>query len=196
METADIMLCLGGDTGNTVPKFGVTASEIAVLRHIHGEEAVFDVRPLDTALNISQREERERLRERYGRMEGDRRISPAVEALFPGAASPMFTRIADLGLPEEFFKAEKRLRARETEPEEEASGAMSAEPAKPPARSRKAAAKKVEKEAIVAVKAAEKLSPDDENYGAGANEPAASEEAAEDDGIGEMGDGQNENLFA
>src|SRR5690606_7686940 len=102
------MVALGGDRGNTVLKTGVTASEIAVLRAIHGDEAVFDIEPTGSK-KVSHRAERERLFETYGHMEGERRVAPAVEALFPGVAAVLIERIADLDLPEEFFKAERRV---------------------------------------------------------------------------------------
>jgi hypothetical protein len=119
MQTANIMLALGGDKGNCVPKYGVTAAEIAVLRAIHGDDAVFDVEPTgedalaeDGERKRTNREELARLQHQYasGRLFGtDVR---AVGALFPGAAARVFEDIDELGLSEEAFKAESRATAK------------------------------------------------------------------------------------
>jgi hypothetical protein len=127
MQTANIMLALGGDKGNCVPKYGVTAAEIAVLRAIHGDDAVFDVEPTgedalaedgedalaeDGERKRTNREELARLQHQYasGRLFGtDVR---AVGALFPGAAARVFEDIDELSLSEEAFKAESRATAK------------------------------------------------------------------------------------
>lgn len=112
MQTANIMLSLGGDHGTTVPKYNITAAEIAVLRLIHGNDAVRDIEPSGN-IERTHREEIDRLRTRYGRAkidngEGDQ-VS-AVNALFPGAAARVFTSLDELEIPEEFYKAEKRVK--------------------------------------------------------------------------------------
>lgn len=117
MQTAHILLSLGGDSGNVVPKYNVTAAEIAVLRHIHGDEAVMDVEP-SGEVKRNSRVERQRLVEAYGRRIDGRFASPAVDALFPGAASRVFETLDELDLPEEFFKAERRVKARPARQEE------------------------------------------------------------------------------
>lgn len=38
---------LGGDLRHTVPKTGMSAAEIVVLRYIHGHDAVVDLKPMD-----------------------------------------------------------------------------------------------------------------------------------------------------
>lgn len=107
LQTANVVLALGGDTRNTVPKYGVTAAEIAVLRLIHGEAAVFDIEPTGS-VSRTDRQEIGRLSEIYGRQEGDRRIAPAVAELFPGAAARVFYTLDDLELPEDLFIATAR----------------------------------------------------------------------------------------
>lgn len=119
MQTANILLSLGGDDGNVVPKYGVTVAEIAVLRQIHGDEAVKDVEPTGE-IKRSSRNERQRLVEAYGRRIDGRFASPAVDALFPGVASRVFEELDELDLPEEFFKAERRVKARPASTEEAA----------------------------------------------------------------------------
>lgn len=118
MQTANILLALAGDSGNTVPKYGVTPAEIAVLRLIHGEEAVFDVEPAED-VDRGNREELSRLRLTYGRARvedgsGDRKS--AVEILFPGAAARVFQSLAELDIPEDFYKAEKRAKPKAEDP--------------------------------------------------------------------------------
>lgn len=121
MQTANIMLALGGDAGNSVPKYGVTAAEIAVLRAIHGDDAVHDIEPTgeDAVVETdhgnprkrTNREELSRLQREYasGRLFGtDIR---AVGALFPGAAARVFEDIEELGLNENAFKPERRASA-------------------------------------------------------------------------------------
>jgi hypothetical protein len=111
MQTANILLSIGGDSGNTVPKDGVTASEIAVLRLIHGDEAVQEIEPAGE-VRISHRAERARLFDLYGRARyADDK--PVVETLFPGAAARLFENLAELEIPEEFYKATGRLKAPE-----------------------------------------------------------------------------------
>jgi hypothetical protein len=110
MQTADIMLALGGNHGHTVPKYGVTAAEIAVLREIHGEASVFDVDPREDVTR-SMRDERLRLLEIYGKPPGSRELS-AVDVLFPGAAARVFENLDELELDQSFYKATERARPR------------------------------------------------------------------------------------
>jgi hypothetical protein len=102
MQTANIMLALGGDTGNTVPKRGVTAAEIAVLRAIHGDESVFDIEPADD-IDRSHKSELARLHLNYGKAVNGENVSH-VAALFPGAASRVFDTLAELEIDESFYK--------------------------------------------------------------------------------------------
>lgn len=113
MQTANVLVAIGGDTGNTVPKYGVTAAEVAVLRFLHGEQAVFDIE-LVGEVTRTHRQEIARLAERYGRQEGERRISPAVEALYPGAAARVFETFEELEIPDDFYKAIARHSATST----------------------------------------------------------------------------------
>lgn len=109
MQTANIMLALGGDMGTTVPKYGVTASEIAVLMAIHGNSAVHEIEPTDD-IKRSDRDEIRRLREIYGRAriqteEGD---IAAVNSLFPGAAAHAYQKLDELEIAPDFYKATSR----------------------------------------------------------------------------------------
>lgn len=109
MQTAHCLLSLGGDHGNQVMKHGVTAAEIAVLRAIHGDEAVQEVEPAGH-VKRTHREERERLLGTYGAAKSDEQV-PIVANMFPGVAARVFENIGELGLPDSYFKATGRLRA-------------------------------------------------------------------------------------
>lgn len=106
MQTASIMLALAGDGGNTVPKYYVTPAEVAVLQHIHGSDAVSEI-AIAGDVKRSNREERTRLLEKYGRNEDGRWQSPAVDALFPGVAARVFETFREMELPRELFAAKR-----------------------------------------------------------------------------------------
>lgn len=110
MQTANILLALGGDSGNQVPKYGVTAAEIAVLRAIHGEDAVTNVLPVGT-VSMTNRAELARLRARYGAAQ-DGEGNKVVETLFPGVAARVMEDLEELDLPAELFAAKERVSAK------------------------------------------------------------------------------------
>jgi hypothetical protein len=116
MKLANIMLAIGGGRDNTLPKYGVTAGEIAVLRAIHGEDAVFDVDPTDTDApndmggKRTNRQELARLKAIYGGAQ-DGNGGKIVEALYPGAAARVFEDFDELELPEDYFKATGRVKS-------------------------------------------------------------------------------------
>lgn len=172
MEIANILIALSGDTGNTVPKHGVTAAEVAVLRVIHGDDAVSEIEIIgeaeDDGKPRTHRAERARLSERYGRQNEGRWASPAVDALFPGAAARVFETFDELDLPEELFKAERPTRA--TRASRKAEEPVAEKPAEKPAKGKKGA------KAKAAEPAPEPEAPVDEP------------DADEDDGIGDMPD--------
>jgi hypothetical protein len=114
LQTATCYVYLGGDKGTSVPLGSVTVAEIAVLRLIHGTDAVHDIEPTGE-IERTHREERQRLVDTYGRAmiddEAGQRVS-AVQALFPGAAARVFTSFDEIDVPDECFKAEKRMTAK------------------------------------------------------------------------------------
>lgn len=110
MQVGNILLSLAGDSGNTVAKYEVTPSEVAVLQHIHGDDAVNDIEPVGE-VERSHREERQRLIEIYGRNQDGRFVCPSVEALFPGAASRLFDRFDELPLADDQYKPETRVKS-------------------------------------------------------------------------------------
>lgn len=109
MQIANVTVAIGGDAGNTVPKYGVTAAEIAVLRLIHGEDALTEIDPAGEIVRTN-RAELDRLRTIYGgAQDGDG--NRLVDQLFPGAGARVFATIAELEIPENFFKATGRVKA-------------------------------------------------------------------------------------
>lgn len=111
MQTANIMLAIGGDRGNTVPKYAISVAEIVLLRAIHGEDAVFDVEPLETpAMDegraISNRAELNRLRHAYDAKDADG--GRIVDQVYPGAAARVFETLDEIDMPEEYFKPTAR----------------------------------------------------------------------------------------
>lgn len=107
MQIANIMLAIGGERGHTVPKYAVTASEIAVLRVIHGDEAVFDVEPTGEA-DVSNRAEMQRLHFIYGAAKDSEGVS-IVRTLFPGAAARVFQTLEEIGLEDVYLKPTQRV---------------------------------------------------------------------------------------
>jgi hypothetical protein len=123
MQTATILLAIGGHQGNTVQKRGVTPAEVAVLIAIHGNAAVSDIEPDDIPVSLtgdnvvkrSDRAERARLLEVYGKLQnvnGQIVDTSPVSTLFPGAAARVFHDFDELGLDESFFKAATRVKAK------------------------------------------------------------------------------------
>lgn len=101
MQIANVLVALGGDRGNSVPRYGVTAAEIALLRAIHGDDAVFDVEPVGDA-PIHPASERERLRAVYPAKDEDgNRI---FERIYPGSAARVHESLDELGLDQSYFK--------------------------------------------------------------------------------------------
>jgi hypothetical protein len=119
MQYANIMLAIGGDRGTTVPKLAMSASEIAVLRLIHGTDSVFDVEPVkvdDEKAKRTSRAEIQRLTALYGRARvpgPDGNDVSVINVLFPGAAAQAIKELDDLEIPHEFFKAKTRVTTEE-----------------------------------------------------------------------------------
>ncbi|MGX5775473.1 hypothetical protein [Methylorubrum zatmanii] len=109
MDTANILVALGGDRGNVVPKAGVTPGEILALQAIHGPDSVFDVEPAGK-VDRNNAEELGRIRTLYGG-ERDESGRSKIADLFPGAGARVPTTIKSLDLPSESFKPKTRATA-------------------------------------------------------------------------------------
>lgn len=173
MQTANCWVALGGDTGNTVPKFEVTPAELAVLQLIHGSDAVFDIVP-GADVNRSNRDERSRLLATYGKPEGSREPS-AVNVLFPGIAARLPESFDELDIDESFFKATGRASTKPAPAVVEEVVETEPAPVKKLTAKEAKAAKAAEAKAA---KAAELK----------AEQPAVEPDAEEDDGIDDMPD--------
>ena len=105
MQLVNCVVALGGDQGMTVPKFGITVAEVAVLRAIHGPDAIIDVE-LAGETDISNRDERKRLLTNY--LARDEDGKSIAENLFPGVGAKVPEFLEDLDLPEEVMKPVER----------------------------------------------------------------------------------------
>lgn len=184
MQTANIMLDIGGDNGNQVPKYGVTAAEIAVLIAIHGEAAVHDIEPIGT-VERSNRDELTRLREVYGRAK-DGEDHSHVDILFPGAAARVFENIDELNLPPEFFKPTAR-----------ASAPAAADPLDHDGDGKKGGSKKGDESTRSRGKAKKADAPASDETIAAEGIPPGDDPEADDksDGVEDMPDNEGESLF-
>lgn len=84
MKLYNCVLFLGGDLGNSVPKECVTASEIILLRHFHGQDAVGEIVPARED-QASPKQIYTYLMGRYGRSEQG---SAAILSLFGHPDNP------------------------------------------------------------------------------------------------------------
>jgi hypothetical protein len=104
MERANCIVRLGGLLTNTVPKAGVTPAEVLLLRSIHGDDAVVDIRPTGEDPKVRVDQEYARLAEKYDRGGGGFGGSPAeerksrMETLFPGAVKRLPLTFAEAGI--------------------------------------------------------------------------------------------------
>jgi hypothetical protein len=60
VQIYDCKVRIGGSLFNEVRKAGATAAEVHLLKHIHGHDAVVEIRPVG-AIEIDDEDERERL---------------------------------------------------------------------------------------------------------------------------------------
>lgn len=107
MQTANVLVALGGDRGNSVPKH-VTAPEIMVLLAIHGDDAVYDIEPAED-IERSNTEEINRLRATYFATGEDGK--PKIDAVYTGKTPMLHQDLADLELPDDLYKATERAKA-------------------------------------------------------------------------------------
>lgn len=105
-QLANCEVKLAGSDGHTVPKYGVTPAEMAVLSHVHGFGSVFNVEPTGAYEDVDPHELLDRLLMLYPRPEGVK--SPVLE-LFPGIGARLPETIAELRIPAEHLKAATRV---------------------------------------------------------------------------------------
>lgn len=136
MELATVLVAIGGNKGNTVPRYDVTPAEVMVLQRIHGDDSVFDIEPTGDVPRSSA-EEMNRLVAIY-RSAKTEDNAPVLQDVFPGRVANVPAHFALLGLSSALYKPVSRAAPKAApEPEEEP------EP-EPAARPTRAAKKKAE----------------------------------------------------
>jgi hypothetical protein len=97
MQHCTCSVFLSGDQYHKVFKSDVTVAEIAMLRAIHGEDAVVDIRP--TAMGKEKHaEELDRLRAIYGSSNVTKEGKRLLDEVFPGRAPQLPISLADIGI--------------------------------------------------------------------------------------------------
>lgn len=101
MQLCDGMLRLGGSVGHTVPMVGLTPAEILVLMHIHGSDALADLRPVKMD-NRTHAAEYDRLSAKYDASSAfdaaDTDRKSVMAGLFPGAIRKLPVSLDDIGM--------------------------------------------------------------------------------------------------
>jgi len=118
MQLCDCEVRLGDSAGHTVLKTDVTPAEIIVLRAIHGDSAVANIKPkkMDKRPNA---QEWDRLQASYGRAPDglmDAGNGALLAQLFPGAMPKLPVTLKDIGMAHLM----NPLREEEAQPEPEA----------------------------------------------------------------------------
>lgn len=109
MDIINCQVALGGDKGNTVPRYRITVAEAAVLRAIHGDDGLQEVEVVGQA-DINPRNEMSRLKAIYRARNEEGEF--VVEKVYPGANPPVHALLEDLQLPDECMKADRTLTAK------------------------------------------------------------------------------------
>jgi hypothetical protein len=110
---------LAGDNNNIVSKKNVSVAEVALLRQIHGADAVTNIQSTGRTDTISATKERERLKALYK--------PELVMAVFPGVMPQLPARLEDIEVPSEEDDGDAQPAARRGRPPK------AAETATPPA---------------------------------------------------------------
>lgn len=112
MDYVNCQVAIGGDQGNTVPKFFVPVSEIPVLMAIHGPDSLTEFEQIDAPEDqddLSNTEELERLHSIYGSVK-DGSGDSVLRKVYPGVGAKVATSIDALDLPEGAFKVLERAK--------------------------------------------------------------------------------------
>jgi hypothetical protein len=105
MEFCNVTLALAGNKDHTVTKYRISAPEIKILLAIHGDSAVSDIEIVEES-SVNLKQEKQRLFEKYAQAlneDGE----PIIAKLYAGR-SEIEEAVAELELPEEFFKPTMR----------------------------------------------------------------------------------------
>lgn len=97
MQHCSCFVCLDGDRGASVYKPDVTVAEIVLLRAIHGEDAVTNIKPTNTGKE-KPADELARLRSIYTPLSNmTREGTPIFDKVYPGRAPNVPKTLADIG---------------------------------------------------------------------------------------------------
>lgn len=119
MQICSVMVRIAGSLLQTVPKPRVTPAEILILQHIHGSDAVVDIRPVEFDETIRNEAELERLSREYDPQAGAFTASPGdergplIDKLFPGAVKQLPKTLTEIGMPHLEPVAEEAPRQRQ-----------------------------------------------------------------------------------
>lgn len=137
MDYVNLQVAIGGDHGNTVPKFAVPVSELPVLLAIHGEDSLFDLEVVDAPEDqeeLASAEELKRLHQIYGAVSDGEGVS-ILRQVYPGVGAKIVEELEALSLPEGVFKVLTRATPKAAkEAAKEAAKQRSAKAVKPGAK--------------------------------------------------------------
>ena len=95
MQHCSCFVFLGGELTSSVWKADVTVAEIALLRAIHGDDAITTIVPTYKA-TVKAAEELDRLRALYGSSNVSKEGKRLVDDIYPGRAPQLPTTLADI----------------------------------------------------------------------------------------------------
>lgn len=96
MQRANCFVRLSGDLGTNIPKYGITPPEAAVLRRLHGPDAVNQLTLVSGNDKTPHTEVMEELLKQYTARNKDSNV-PVVMELFPGINPRLPTTFAEVG---------------------------------------------------------------------------------------------------
>ncbi|WP_223518256.1 hypothetical protein [Pseudomonas sp. BF-R-21] len=97
MQHCSCFVFLGGELTSSVWKADVTVAEIALLRAIHGDDAITTIVPTYKA-NTKSADELDRLRQLYGQSNVSKEGKRLVDEVYPGRAPQLPTSLSDIGV--------------------------------------------------------------------------------------------------
>lgn len=100
MRLVDCVVRLGGKMDMQIPKASISVAEVAVLRMIHGHDAVVSIFPRSNDRR-SHRDEKDRLRHEYRTVRVGDNGPNIVDHMWPGHDPKLPVDLSDLGIGED-----------------------------------------------------------------------------------------------
>lgn len=102
MQQCNVTVRHGGSMMSAVPLTGVTPAEILILRRVHGDDAVIDIRPVKFEKTRIDREW-DRLADKYDKASSftsapGEAAAPMMQSMFPGAMKRLPLTLEEIGL--------------------------------------------------------------------------------------------------